>query len=202
WQYQVSTHRGSTRWAGCVLGAKVDNSLAQIFHCVQTRNWCTKVRHRTCQFAVELHQDNAEGNDDSAQCQRNVKAMPDGSFPSDGWSGSWQSCLTHDPVHQRWNETAHQGNQREKTRDNPHSWVCFPNGLDWFWFIAALFRLVLGFGDRVLGRTAGADDIAEGVGEGEHRGNDDHRGDKNGKWLCQTGFQCGCNEAFFGDKAQ
>src|SRR5699024_11690754 len=84
--------------------AEINDSRAYRFHSRERRNWCTKVCHRASKFAVEVHQDDAEGNDDAGESKRDVKAMPDAQvwFMSIGCGGD--SGLPHCPIQQGRNE--------------------------------------------------------------------------------------------------
>src|SRR5699024_6127720 len=85
--------------------------------------------------------------------------------------------LPHCPIQSGRNKTQHHGNQRKDGGNDPHGWLCLSNSFYWRWLIAAFLSLVLCLGDGMLGRTAGADDVSEGVSKGKHRRDDDDRGD-------------------------
>src|SRR5699024_4170282 len=83
-----------------------------------------------------------------------------------------------------------------------HGWLCLSNSFYWRWLIAAFLSLVLCLGDGMLGRTAGADDVSEGVSKGKHRRDDDDRGDENLEWFSQTRLQASGDESFFRYESQ
>src|SRR5699024_12294289 len=92
------------RSARCIRSAENTTARAYLFNSLEPRNVCTKFCDRASKFAVEVHQDDAEGNDDAGESKRDVKAMPDAQvwFMSIGCGGD--SGLPHCPIQQGRNE--------------------------------------------------------------------------------------------------